>query len=166
MSYTLTSAYQCLFILQKVAKCKIVNKSNFSKCSYCIDGFFADNNGVCQILPFFCTQFDPNTNTCVQCNPNGVMKSGVCVDKNCQIFDAEGSCLACLQSYVFGNFGQCILQIKDLNCKIYQYNICKMCSQRYYFNFQFNCVPVSPFCNTYDSNSGVCTSCYSGYQLS
>lgn len=128
-SYTLTSTFQCLFIPEKVLNCKIVNNSNFSLCSTCLDGFFADNNGVCQILPSFCFQFDPTNNVCVQCNSNGVMKSGVCIDKNCQIFDTEGNCLACLQSYIYSIFGECILsQTKDANCKIYQFGICKTCS--------------------------------------
>lgn len=106
----------------------MVNQADYTKCSMCIDGFFADNGGVCQTLPLFCLQFDANTNTCVQCNSNGVMKNGICVDKNCLIFDTEGSCLACLPNYVFGNFGQCYLELKDPNCKQYQFNICKLCS--------------------------------------
>jgi len=159
-NYTLTSDYQCVFLTKQIPNCKLVNQGDFSKCGTCNDGFFTDKNGVCQVLPFFCNQFDPITNTCTLCKENGVMRNGVCVDKNCQFFDTEGSCLACLQSYVFGNFGQCILQAKDPYCKVYQYNICKMCTERYYFNFQFNCIPVSAFCNTFDSNSGICTSCY------
>lgn len=45
------------------------------------------------------------------------------------------------------------------------FGICKACSERYYFDFQFECIAVSPFCQTYDANSGDCTSCYGGYQL-
>lgn len=102
--YTLTSAYQCLFI-PSLENCKIVSSSNFTYCTLCVDGFFSDIKGRCQKLPPFCNQIDPNTFACTQCNNNGVMKNGNCVDKNCQIFDNEGSCLACLHAYQFGKFG-------------------------------------------------------------
>jgi len=38
------------------------------------------------------------------------------------------------------------------------------CSNRWFFNAKKNCVPVDDNCNTY-SDSGSCTSCYSGYSL-
>jgi phage FluMu protein Com len=85
--YVLTSGYQCIYLSVRVPNCKMVNQADYSKCSMCIDGFFADNSGECQVLPLFCSQFDANTNTCVQCSSNGVMKNGLCVDKNCLIFD-------------------------------------------------------------------------------
>jgi hypothetical protein len=143
----------------------MISSSNYSFCTSCISGFFADQEGRCQKLPAFCQQIDPNSYACTQCSPNGVMKDGSCVDKNCQIFDSEGSCLACLSSFMFGQLGECVPETRDINCKEYQFGICKICSERYYFDFQFNCVPVSAFCKTYEANSGACTSCYSGYQL-
>ena len=71
----------------------------------CISGFFADLQGKCKKLPQFCSQVDSQTQRCTQCNANGQLKGDTCVDKNCQIFDSEGSCLACLKSFQFGQFG-------------------------------------------------------------
>jgi hypothetical protein len=162
--FTLTSAYQCLFVAA-LPSCRMVSASNNSLCATCIDGYFADPLGRCQRLPPFCSQVDPRTYACLQCSPNGLMKGTGCVDKNCQIFDGEGGCLACLRSFSFGQLGECVPEMRDPNCKEYQFGLCKLCSERYFFDFQFNCVPVSPFCQTYDPNAGDCTSCYAGYQL-
>ncbi len=114
--FTLTSGYQCLFI-PNLANCKMVNQNNYNICSLCVDGYFADIQGICQKLPAFCLLYDTSSNSCVQCNANGLMKEGICVDKNCLIFDTMGYCLGCFQSYIFGNMGQCIPQVKDPNCK-------------------------------------------------
>jgi hypothetical protein len=109
--------------------------------------------------------YDSINNQCQQCRDNGLMRNQSCVDKNCQIFDTEGGCLACITSYQFNSFGQCIFTPKDPNCKEFLYGICKSCVERYYFDFSFVCTPVSPLCKSYDANSGVCLSCYDGYQL-
>jgi hypothetical protein len=63
--------------------------------------------GVCELLPLFCSQYDASNKICTQCNSNGIMREGGCVDKNCQIFDLKGACLGCIQNYKFGDFGQC-----------------------------------------------------------
>lgn len=127
--YTLLSNYQCIFIATPpIPNCQMVDKDNTRRCLLCNEGYFSDGGGACQPLPLFCMQYDPISNTCTQCNANGVMKNGGCVDKNCQIFDLRGNCLACLQNYQFGNFGQCLPQIRDSNCKEEQFGICKSCS--------------------------------------
>lgn len=115
-SYTLTSTFQCLLI-PSIQNCRIINNSNFSLCTTCVDGFFADINGACLQLPPFCMQIDPASYTCTLCSSNGVMKGRTCVDKNCQIFDVDGNCLACLSSFQFGRLGECIPEVRDPNCK-------------------------------------------------
>ena len=42
---------------------------------------------------------------------------------------------------------------------------CLQCSTRYYFNNQGICTQVSDYCNTYNSVTGACLTCYSGYTL-
>jgi hypothetical protein len=162
--YNLISNYNCLFI-PSIPNCQMISKDNYTKCILCNNGSYANANGVCQSLPVFCAVYDSNSNQCQQCNDNGLMKNGACVDKNCQIFDLDGGCLACITSYQFNSFGLCNFAAKDPNCKNFVYGICQSCMERYYFNFQFVCTAVSPLCKTYDSNSGFCLSCYDGYQL-
>jgi hypothetical protein len=162
--YNLISNYNCLFI-PSIPNCQMISKDNYTKCVLCNNGSYANANGVCQSLPVFCAVYDSNSNQCQQCNDNGLMKNGACVDKNCQIFDLDGGCLACITSYQFNSFGLCNFAAKDPNCKNFVYGICQSCMERYYFNFQFVCTAVSPLCKTYDSNSGFCLSCYDGYQL-
>lgn len=112
-SYTLLSNYQCLFLTYTIPNCKMIDKDNHRKCVACNDGFFAENGGTCQTLPLLCLQYDSTVKMCTQCNSNGILKNGICTDKNCKIFDLKDNCLACYPSYQFGNFGQCIPQVKD-----------------------------------------------------
>jgi hypothetical protein len=42
---------------------------------------------------------------------------------------------------------------------------CLKCSTRYYFNRQGVCTQVSDTCNTFNSTTGSCLSCYSGYVM-
>lgn len=114
--YVLVSNYTCLFITP-IPNCQIISKDDFSKCVLCTNGSYADNSGICRSLPVFCAVYDTVNNQCQQCNDNGLMKIGTCVDKNCQIFDELGSCLACIPSYQFNSFGQCVFTARDANCK-------------------------------------------------
>jgi hypothetical protein len=36
---------------------------------------------------------------------------------------------------------------KDPNCKEFQFDQCKRCSDKYYFDKQWKCMPVSQLCN-------------------
>ena len=116
-NYNLVSDYTCLFIPSVVANCQVINKDDYLKCTLCTNGSYADQNGVCRDLPAFCAVYYSLNNQCQQCQDNGMMKNGNCVDKNCQIFDLQGGCLACITSYQFNSFGQCIFTPKDPNCK-------------------------------------------------
>lgn len=163
--YNLISNFTCLFI-PALPNCQMISKDDFARCVLCTNGSYADPNGACRALPVFCAAYDSASSQCLQCRDNGLMRSGSCVDKNCQIFDEAGGCLACIASYQFSSFGQCVFSPRDPNCKEFLFGICKSCVERFYFDSSFLCAAVSPLCKSYDSNSGGCLSCYEGYQLS
>jgi hypothetical protein len=111
-------------------------------------------------------------NNCVKCSVGYYFNAkGICcqVQPTCQQFNVkQGICEQCYQGYFIVN-GSCTLtNIADttlLGCAIWVGSKCMTCSQRYYFNQQNVCVPVSDFCSTWSSN-GACNSCYGGYVLS
>ena len=43
---------------------------------------------------------------------------------------------------------------------------CLECSARFFSNAQGKCVPVSDYCRTWNKDSGVCLTCYTGYVIS
>jgi hypothetical protein len=53
----------------------------------------------------------------------------------------------------------------DPNCFQFNGPQCVTCSYRYYFGDDGLCTEVSTQCQTWDSVSGKCTSCYSGWDL-
>ena len=93
------------------------------------------------------------------------------VDDNCNTWDRfDGSCLTCYKGYSL-NGAACVRDAvvgpTDLGCKTWDWDnqVCLACSARWVFNAAGVCVPVDDFCSTFDL-SGVCTSCYKGYNLS
>ena len=54
---------------------------------------------------------------------------------------------------------------RNLGCKTYSGGVCTACSVRYYLDSANICQPVNPNCNTYDSKTGGCPSCYPGFGL-
>jgi hypothetical protein len=62
-------------------------------------------------------------------------------------------------------FSQTIV-IRNIGCKSYTPSgVCSACSTRYYLDAAAICQPVNPNCNTYNSSTGGCLSCYSGFGL-
>lgn len=55
----------------------------------------------------------------------------------------------------------------DIGCSLWnsKQSICLQCSNRWFFNSQQVCAPVSDQCNSFDKNTGLCTSCFGGYDL-
>lgn len=53
----------------------------------------------------------------------------------------------------------------DTLCKTWDNGSCKECAYRAYFNKNGKCVEVSNLCDTFDSITGDCQSCYKGYSL-
>jgi hypothetical protein len=56
--------------------------------------------------------------------------------------------------------------IRNLGCKQYSsQGICADCSVRYYLDSGNICQPVNPNCNTYNTTTGGCLTCYPGFGL-
>lgn len=63
------------------------------------------------------------------------------------------------------SLGQTIV-IRNLGCKSYNpQGVCTTCSTRYYLDAGNICQPVNPNCNTYNTTTGGCLSCYPGFGL-
>lgn len=149
------------------------------ECTSCYNGFVL-NNGVCDLSPLNtlvptdagCKTWDWNQQVCQECAPYWVFSNGLCVpvDPHCKTYDSTGACTSCFKGYSLTNRSCVIAEarvVSDAGCKqwIWDNNTCLECSAFWYFSSGV-CTPVSPYCKTYDSTSGACTSCYSGYSLS
>lgn len=78
----------------------------------------------------------------------------------------NGACTNCYPGYmVQGN--DCIVGTTlDVNCKTFQGSRCTVCFTGFFAAADGKCKQVSPLCKTYDINSGACTSCYKGNEVS
>lgn len=118
-----------------------------------------------------CAQHDAN-NICTSCYYRYYLNSQkvcVAVSDQCNTFDpSSGNCLTCYGGYILSN-GSCVITTTpntDPNCAQRDANnVCTSCYYRYYLNEQNICVAVSDQCNTFDSTSGKCLSCFGGYTL-
>jgi len=113
--------------------------------------------------------------TCTECadrtffNANGICTS---VSAQCNTFDkASGDCLTCFLGYDVLN-GSCVYSPSntanpaDLGCGSWDWKNqkCLACSDKWAFNSNNVCVPVSDQCAASDK-AGLCTACYKGYDL-
>jgi len=106
--------------------------------------------------------------TCTNCHAGYYIgSSGQCVPANplCLTYNmTTGACLSCNAGYGLSS-GSCVLY-STLNPECYyEVNaVCIECYQGFYINANNNgiCTAVSPLCKSYNMNTGVCTSCYSG----
>jgi hypothetical protein len=119
-----------------------------------------------------CGLWDWNRQQCLKCSNNWVFNNkGACipVSDQCNTYDLSGLCLTCYKGYNLVA-GKCVLapiqQVSDAGCGTWDWDkqVCLQCSNRFVFNSQRVCVPVSDNCNQWNS-SGACTSCYAGYIL-
>ena len=111
---------------------------------------------------------------CVKCAQRAFYdEQGICreVNKNCNTWDAyDGLCLTCYKGFELDNNSNCVASDqtgpKDLGCKRWDWDNqkCLECSTRWVFGANGACVPVDNGCATFDGK-GVCTACYSGYQI-
>jgi hypothetical protein len=150
-------------------------------CTSCYGGYILDSTGKCVVNP---TPFTPSkdslcktwtNNNCIACADRAYFDAnGVCqgVSSNCNTWDAKtGNCLTCFGGYDLST-GSCIFSASnnakpsDLGCSKWDWKnqVCISCSGNWAFNSNRICVPVSDLCKTSNEN-GVCTSCYSGYDL-
>lgn len=55
----------------------------------------------------------------------------------------------------------------DLGCGKWDWDnqVCLSCSKGFFFNVEKICTPVSDQCTSFDSQTGLCTSCFKGYDV-
>jgi hypothetical protein len=141
-------------------------------CTSCFPGYSL-SAGSCGIAG----NSDPNCQTrdsngiCSSCYSGFYLNltSGKCAGLNplCKTSNTtNGNCLSCYPGYALSN-GLCGVSFKDPNCQEYDANNnCIKCASKYFLNTTSgSCQPVSPLCQTSNSLSGVCLSCYQGYIL-
>lgn len=113
-----------------------------------------------------------NSSGCIECSQNWAFdENGVCqqVSDSCKTHDGF-ACTSCYHGFVL-NEGACELNPlnsiapSDAGCKDWDWfnQVCKACAP-YWFMSNGICIPVSPYCKTYDE-AGLCTSCFKGYHV-
>ena len=120
-----------------------------------------------------CALWDWKKQVCLRCSEDWVANpSGLCVpvSDHCATYNTvSGLCLTCYKGYVL-NQGKCQLapeqKVSDVGCAQWDWDsqICLKCSQRWVFDQNNRCVPVSDNCAIHNS-AGSCTGCYNGYVL-
>lgn len=94
------------------------------------------------------------------------------VSDDCKFYNENGLCSECYKGYDLEK-GVCIFSPKnleapsDIGCRIWNWDEkkCLECSERWTFNDDDICIPVSEDCKEYDNFTGGCTDCYKGYDL-
>jgi hypothetical protein len=113
--------------------------SVLGECELCITGFSLAN-GACIVA--------------TACPPRFYFKFGHCLPVNdlCGDYEAfTGNCLSCADPYRYDlNGGACILHMEP-NCTDRQWV------------FNHTCIDASPYCQTFNSSTGECLSCFDGY---
>ena len=148
-------------------------------CTTCFKGY-ALSNGQCLASSastpsdLGCATWDWNNQVCLACSNRWAFNSNrVCVpvSDNCNTYSVSGACTSCFKGYHLNN-GQCSVSSAagptDLGCATWDWNnqVCLACSNRWFFNSNKVCTPVSNDCNQYNSISGACVTCFKGYSLS
>jgi len=112
-------------------------------CAECSDRTFFNKNGVCTSVSSQCNSFDKSTGDCLTCFKGYDIKNGDCVASNSNTAHPS-----------------------DLGCSIWDWDnqVCLTCANRWAFNINKVCVPVSDQCASADKN-GNCLTCYQGYDL-
>ena len=122
-----------------------------------------------------CGTWDWNNQVCLACSKNFVFNAnGVCVPVSDQCKSSSsstGACLTCFKGYDLVN-GACEFSSfntaapSDLGCASWNWDsqVCLQCSNKWVFNANGICVPVSDSCSTNDQ-TGACTGCFAGYIL-
>lgn len=150
---------------------------NNGNCVSCYQGYTL-GNGVCslsstqqQVTDPGCSLWDWNSQVCLKCSQSWVLVGKTCkaISSLCASSDANGVCLSCYIGYSLSN-GVCSLsalqQVSDIGCAQWDWKnqVCLACSINWVFNSNKVCTPVSSLCAT-SSSTGVCLSCYKGYNL-
>jgi hypothetical protein len=154
---------------------------NSGNCLTCYHGYDL-NNGTCLFSPSNnakptdggCKIWDWKNAICVECSSNWAFNENrICIPVNdqCRTNDQNGLCASCYKGYDLVN-GTCLFSpsnnapLEDAGCKVWDYtnNKCSVCSHYWFFQNSV-CAQVSPHCQTFDIATGVCLSCFGGYDL-
>ncbi|ELP83590.1 protein serine/threonine kinase, putative [Entamoeba invadens IP1] len=166
--------------------CQIGYATNNKVCTICASGYYEHNN-ACKPCENGTHSSTGGSTECKPCQggyysligySECVHCDGLCGD-HCDA--ASGKCLSCISGYVLQPTGECV------GCEGGQYantatNSCKLCAAgtyseqnatsctscvegHYSFEGATRCKACSSVCNTCDKTTGVCLTCYSGYQL-
>lgn len=149
-----------------------------AKCTSCYPGYELSSSRTC--VKSTAPSGDPNcrtfnNNICIECSKGSIFNIfGVCiiVDPSCLTFDEnDGACTSCYPGYTVSG-KNCLKANKtdgrDPFCKqfLQDTDVCVECSTRYFINGFGLCQEVNPLCNTYDTLTGNCQTCYPGFELS
>ncbi len=156
--------------------CRITDDKT-GACTVCYKGYEV-KDGACVLSAIKgpsdlgCAKWDWDNQKCLACSQRWTFNyDGVCtpVADLCATWGDYGACTACYKGYEVKD-GACVLSAikgpSDLGCAKWDWDNqkCLACSQRWTFNTAGVCTPVNDYCSNYD-NYGVCTACYTGYQL-
>jgi len=154
-------------------------------CTLCFKGYDVVN-GVCTFSvsntakpsDLGCAKWDWDNQVCLECSKGyvfkGLLTGKVCVPTSdyCKTYDATwGNCTSCFKGYDLVD-GNCVFspsntaKPSDLGCAKWDWDnqICLACSKGFYLNSNKICTAYSTQCKTI-SNSGLCISCFKGYDL-
>ena len=137
-------------------------------------------NGTCVFSPSNsaaipdagCRYWNYTSNSCKQCSSRWVLaKTGSCVQVSdlCSTYSEEsGLCASCYKGYNLEG-GVCLFSNQaaaaNVGCRTWKDGVCTECAERFVFNAIGNCITVADQCRTWDTSSGLCNSCYRGYDL-
>ncbi|ELP89851.1 protein serine/threonine kinase, putative [Entamoeba invadens IP1] len=155
-------------------------------CTMCASGYYEHNN-ACKQCKNGTHSSTSGSTVCAPCQGGYYSLIG---DSECVHCDdlcgdhcdaASGKCLSCISGYVLQPMGECV------GCESGQYanaatNSCKLCAAGTYSKQNApsctncgdgtyskegatSCTACASVCNTCDKTTGVCLTCYSGYQL-
>lgn len=110
----------------------------------CSQGTFFDPTGFCRVADPECKTFSELDGRCLTCYIGYIIQETKCVqDKNNVLIDSN-----CAE----------FLEEDPL--------VCLKCSKGYIFNADGKCRKVNDLCATYNEKTGVCLSCFVGFELS
>lgn len=147
-------------------------------CTECYYGYSLSNGGCSPAeIPPTAAQVVKNPlcktwkgDLCLECADRAFLDTDGCkaVSDHCQTWDRQGgSCLTCYLGYEVSS-GNCVASAithpTDLGCKTWKGDLCLECSDKWVFNSNKACIPVSDLCKT-NTEVGECSSCYYGYDL-
>jgi len=137
LAVLMTLSFSQTIVIRNIG-CKSSN--TLGVCIACATRYYLDSQNICQPVNPNCNTYDSLNGACLTCYPGfGIIEN------------------TCLPGIVSSNF--------DPNCNTFNGSACAKCSSGFFLNAQGKCQNVNPACKTYDNGNGLCTSCFSGYEV-